>query len=210
MNGHNATAAHRRGAAAAERNCHRRAALIAAYCDGLGLAPVAVICGPAGIRIAAIEGGESLGAAETVQARWWCRRPAQAERVAAAANARLRRRKSCEDAGCALTPVAPEPGKGPPALLLGRELIVSAARQAGVVLQSDAELRDEAMLVIERVEGEIERLQRAGDLQSVNKSYREYRIAASQRGERVAPYQQWMGRYREKLVRKLAATLRYL
>jgi hypothetical protein len=67
-----------------------------------------------------------------------------------------------------------------------------------------------AMTVVARVEAEIERLQRSGELKSVNKSYRAYRIEASARGEKTLRYDEWMGKYRENLVRQLAAALRYV
>ena len=64
--------------------------LAAAYREGLGLAPIAVICGAAGTRITApAPGGEDPSAAETLRARWWCRRAVDAARVAAAAMARM-------------------------------------------------------------------------------------------------------------------------
>jgi hypothetical protein len=78
--------------AAGESKNH--AALVAAYREGLGLAVVALMRGPAGVRIAAAKQGiDGLPeAADVVAARWWCRRAADAKQVAAAATARLRRR----------------------------------------------------------------------------------------------------------------------
>jgi hypothetical protein len=70
--------------------------------------------------------------------------------------------------------------------------------------------RAEAMAAIARVNEEIERLQRSGELKSLNKSYRAYRIETSERGEKTLRYDEWMGKYRENLVRQLATVLRYV
>ena len=66
------------------------------------------------------------------------------------------------------------------------------------------------MAAIARIDDELERLRQSGALRPVNKSYQSYRRDAAAKGERVVPYAQWMLGYREELVRKLAATLRYL
>ena len=169
-----------------------RARLIAAYREGSAVAAITVICGPAGIRLAAAGQGEAgaLAAGETIHARWWCRRAADAERVVAAA-ARLRR---CDSSSATLAAAS----------------IGSAATKLHVALQSEQELIDEALIVIERIDGEVDRMQRSGELKSVNKSYRTYRIETTARGERVQRYQDWMAEYRANLIRKLAAALRSL
>jgi hypothetical protein len=159
---------------------------LAAYREGLGLASVAVIRSAEGIRICAGHVESSLTAAETVEARWWCRRMADAERVARAATVRLRRG---EHAG---------------------ESITRAATQLNVALHSEDEISAEATVAVARIDREIERLQRSGQFRSVNKSYRKYRIETSARGERVSPYREWMRKYREKLVREFAISLRYI
>lgn len=64
------------------------------------------------------------------------------------------------------------------------------------------------MMVAARVDAEIERMQRAGELKSVNKSYRNYRLNASAQGERVLRYAEWIQRYKANLVREIAANLR--
>lgn len=170
-----------------------RARLIAAYREGSAVAAIAVICSPAGIRLAAAGQGEAgaLAAGETIHARWWCRRVVDAERVVAAAAARLRR---CDSSSATLAAAS----------------IGSAATKLHVALQSEQELIDEALIVIERIDGEVDRMQRSGELKSVNKSYRTYRIETTARGERVQRYQDWMAEYRANLIRKLAAALRSL
>lgn len=177
------------------RDARSRAALVAAYRAGLGLAAVAAIGGAAGIRIVAIApGGEDLPtAAGMVQARWWCRRAADAERVAAAATLRWRRRESLA---------------GPDATLLPNKEIAAAAKHLRVTLYSDDEISLEAAAIIAHVDEQLETLQRSGELKFVNRSYRVYRIESSARGEKVLPYADWLNKYKENLVRQLAAALR--
>jgi hypothetical protein len=167
--------------------------LVSAYREGLGVAFIAVIRDSDGICVVAAQGdGESaLPAGEAAQMRWWCRRAADAERVAAAVKARLRRSAS-------------------PDGNLVRQFVEYAARRLNVELQSDDEILDEAFIVIERINCELEQLRNAGGLRSVNKSYRTYRVEAAARGEGVVPYARWMAGYKQSLVRKAAATLRYL
>jgi len=63
-------------------------------------------------------------------------------------------------------------------------------------------------MVAARVDDEIEHLQRAGALKSVNRSYRTYRLDASARGERILRFAEWMDRYKANLIREIAANLR--
>jgi hypothetical protein len=96
------------------------------------------------------------------------------------------------------------------ALAFACDSIARAAKRLNVALQTEQELLDEAAAVIARIDGEIERMQQRGELKSVNTSYRAYHIDASARGEPVTRYADWMRDYKAGLVRKLAATLRYL
>ena len=59
-----------------------------------------------------------------------------------------------------------------------------------------------------RVEEEIARMQRDGGFKAVNRSYRDYRLAAAGNGERALPYAAWLLRYKAGLVREIAAHLR--
>lgn len=172
-----------------------RAALLAAYREGLGLAAVAVIRGPAGIRIAAsAHGGNDPGAApDPVQVRWWCR-AADAERIAAAAMLRLRHRESTSSVA--------------DATMAACEAIAAAAKRRNVALYSEDEVSAAAATLIARVDGELARLQQAGELKSINQAYRTYRLESSARGEKVLRYAEWINKYKQDLVRQLAAALR--
>ena len=146
-----------------------------------------------------------------MQARWWCRRATDAARVAAAARARLRRRQSRDGGATPSTAaVAGVEAEASPTVLLACASVEAAAKRFNVVLRSDDEILDEAMNVVARVDAEMQKLQHSGGLKSINKAYRSYRLEASGRGERVLRYDEWMRKYRETLVRKLASTLRYL
>jgi hypothetical protein len=171
------------------------ARLVTAFREGFGLAAIAVIDGPDGIRVATAAPGAEIACApaETVQCRWWCPRAYEAASIATAVAARLHSRKTCDGAA-----------------LSAREAIIRAAKQRHVDLHSDDEILEQAMAVIARIDGELERLRQSGDLRPVNKSYQSYRRDTAAKGERVVPYAQWMLGYKEELVRKLAATLRSL
>jgi hypothetical protein len=132
------------------------------------------------------------------QPRWWCRRVRDAGRVAAAATARLQRVQALHGGDL----------DGGERLQLVDDAITAAAKQLSVALRTHGDVCAEALSAIGRVDEEIAKLQRAGGLKSVNKSYRDYRIAATARGERIMRYADWMSKYREKLVRELAAAMR--
>jgi hypothetical protein len=124
-----------------------------------------------------------LAPGESGEVRFWCRRAADAGRIVAAAKSKL------------------PPGAD-------RAFIAAAAR-IPASLYSDAEISAEALAAIERVEQELESLRDAGALKSVNRSYRIYRQDSATRGEKVVPYAIWFSKYKENLVRQLAAALRY-
>jgi hypothetical protein len=193
--------------AAARREAKSRAPLIAAYREGLGLAGIALIRGAAGTRIAVIgRGGDDCDAnpADTVAMRWWCRRADDAKRVAVVATTRLRRLESQDDtAKPSMADVPRWPG-------VASAAVEHAAKRLRVSLYSDDDVSADADRIIARVNEEIETLQRTGQLKSVNQSYRAHRLQAAARGEKAAPYADWLSEYKAKLVRELAAALRYL
>lgn len=172
-----------------------RRSLIAAYREGLGLAAIVVLCGESGIRIAAQRPEESACAAKvTGNFYCWCRRFGEAERIAATALARLRYNGDCHmDAG----------------LLRAQKAVAAAARRLGVTILTDDDIAAEAAVLIARVDQEIARLQRSGELKSVNQAYRAYRMEAGARGERITRYADWLENYKQTAVRELAAALRF-
>jgi hypothetical protein len=175
------------------RTAHAR--LVAAFREGFGLAAIAVIDGPNGVRVAVAGPGAEItcAPAETVHCRWWCPRAFEAASIATAVGARLRNRETRDGAA-----------------LLACQAVVRAAKQRHIELHSDEVVVEQAMAAIARIDDELERLRKCGDLRPVNKSYQSHRRDAAAKGERVVPYAQWMLGYKEELVRKLAATLRYL
>lgn len=189
------------GAAAARAAAKVDCGLVAAYREGLALAAIAVMRHEDGIRIETIGTGEDAESAEAGRAlaRWWCRTAAEAERVTAAAAARLRRRQA---------PASHDAGVDDEAANRARDCVSTSAEQLGAILRSDEDLQAEAMNALGRVDAEIAKLQQCGGLKSVNQAYRSYRLAASARGERIVRYGEWMLKYRENLLRQVAATLR--
>ncbi len=192
--------------AAARREAKSRAALIAAYREGLGLAGIAVIRGPAAMQIVVVGdgGGDASANAGDIVAILWCRRAADATRVASAATVRLRRLESQDDAASAVA------ANGPPWPDVISAAIEQAAKRLLVTLYADDDISADAERIVARVNEEIETMQRTGQLRSVNQSYRAYRMEAAARGEKAAPYADWFNKYRVNLVRQLAAALRYV
>jgi len=177
---------------------------MAAFRQGLGLAGLAVIQSPEGTRLAAVgsDGVGSLPAGESGEVRFWCRHAADAERIVATAKSKLRRHSL--DSASRATPhlVSSCPSEADEALM-------TSATRLHVALYSNEEIICEAMAAIARMEEELEFMQRAGALRSVNQSYRIYRQESSARGEKIGPYAQWFRAYKENLVRQIAAALRY-
>jgi hypothetical protein len=191
--------------AATRREAKSRLALMTAYCEGLGLAAIAIVEDDAGPRIAVIGPPQAQAACRppaVAVLRWWCRRVTDAERVAASAARALRRQS--KDGVARPSPDAPT--CTPHDLSAAIE---GAARRLRIALYSDDDIAMDAGRMIARVEAEIESLKRSGQLKSVNQSYRAHRLQASARGEKAAPYADWLNQYKANLVRELAAALRY-
>jgi hypothetical protein len=198
-------------------SAREQAGLIAAFRRGLGLAGLAVIRTPQRIRFAAVgpDGVCAVAPDEMSEARFWCRRAADAERIVASASSKLLRQARDDTRRCtAHPPLAPSQPSGrasdPPTSFPPEadQALMSAAVRFQVALYSNEEVVAEAMAAIARVEEELESLQRTGALKSVNRSYRTYRQDSSARGEKVVSYAGWFAKYKENLVRQLAAALR--
>lgn len=115
------------------------ARLVAAFREGFGLAAIAVIDGPDGIRVVAAAPGAEItcAPAETVHCRWWCPRAFEAASIAAAAAARLHGRETRDGA-----------------TLSACQAVVRAAKQRHVDLHSDEEILDQAKTAIARIDDE--------------------------------------------------------
>ncbi len=173
------------------------ARLVAAYRDGLSLVAIAAVRCNGGLRVVSGTDSAEFGP-ETAATLRWCRNAGEARRVAASANASLRRWA----------------GKGDPTALaqdaMAQDAMARAAKRLNVTLRTEDDIAAEAAIVIGRVVREFEQMRASGDLREVNASYRDYRLDASSRGERIVPYAQWMRVYLEGLVRQAAVTLRNL
>jgi hypothetical protein len=166
--------------------------LVAAFREGLALVSVAIIEGPDGLRIAVTADDAPLAPQETIRARWWCRRAAEGEYVADAARRTVRSQRE----------------QSPEAARIAHGAVLGAARRQGITLLTEEDLIAQAAPVIARLDDEIEKQKRVGALKSVNQSYKQYRLEATQRGERVLPYAKWMMRYKARLMRDIAANMR--
>jgi hypothetical protein len=163
--------------------------LVAAFCEGLALVSVSVGDGSNDVRIAPADA--PLAPQQATRERWWCRRAAEAEYIADAARRALRRQR----------------GQPLDAARLA-DAVLRAAHRQGIVLLTDAEVIAQAEQVIARLDDEIEKQRRAGTLKSVNQFYKQYRLEATARGERVLPYAKWMAQYKARLMRDIAANMR--
>lgn len=182
-------------------------ALIAAYRDGLGLAAVVVTGGPDDLRIKVEAIGEEAGA---VQARWWCRRAAEAECVAAAAARLLRRESKKLLLGVRGAADASAQTDESEVLSRARAAVLAAADKLDIQLRSDRDIAEEGGQVVARIDAELQQQQARGGLKDVNKAYRAYRLDSTARGERVLRYDEWMSKYRQNLIRQVAAALRQI
>ncbi len=185
-----------------------RASVVGAYREGLGLAGIAIVCEAAGACVVAIIGPSDAdpNSDTSIQIRWWCRRAADAERVAAAAALRIRR-LGLRGGGASSSPRLVDDSS---VFSSACDAVLAASRRLNVLLQSDDEVADEAALVAARVRAEMQKLQQSGGLKSVNQAYRDYRIEATARGERIVRYAEWMRKYEENLVRQAACALRHI
>jgi hypothetical protein len=179
-----------------------RCGFAAAYREGLGLVGIAVVCDAAGIRIIAVtfENNSASPADESARACWWCRHAADAVRLAASAAKILRR----ESDG------VPGSDTESAAIVHAEAAVLAAAKKLNIALVSEQDIAHEAMNIAARVDAELQQQHAAGGLKSVNKSYRNYRLETSARGERVLRYDEWMQKYKENLVREVASTLRQI
>lgn len=185
------------------RKADDEAALIAAFRQGFGLAGLAIVQSPQRIRVAVVgpDGVGALAADETGGVRFWCRHAANAERIVASAASKLRRPSADVEPRAA-------PGAASPFPPEAEQALITAAERLHVVLYADEEITGQAVAAIARMEEELASLQRAGGLKSVNRSYRTYREDSSARGEKIVPYAQWLRKYKQNLIRQLAAELR--
>ncbi len=143
-----------------------------------------------------------------VVAHWWCRRDADAARIAAAARTALRRREAKGEVTDA--PGAQSVGFDSQGFTIACAAVVDAARRHGVALFSDDDIAVHAAAIAARIDAELQKLKESGGLKPVNQAYKTYRLESSGRGERVLRYDEWMRQYRANLVRQAAAALREL
>ncbi len=89
-----------------------------------------------------------------------------------------------------------------------REGLIQGLGARAAARLSEDEICAGAMQVAARVDRELERMQCAGELKAVNRSYRDYRVGAAARDEESLRYAEWIDRYKAALIREIAANLR--
>jgi len=137
--------------------------MVIAYCEGLGLAAIALVADPAGSRLAALSADVAIRTPQTEPARWWCRRMDDAERVAAAAT-RAMVRHAANDRACRA-----------PTTIQCAAAVAAAAKRRNVALHAEADIFADAETIIARVNAEFERFRGTGELKAINQSYRRLR-----------------------------------
>lgn len=175
----------------------RRDALIAEYCGAFDLYPVWIIGNSTAARARIGHGhgydrwAERLRAPDgdpwDMVAVYWCDRKEAAELVVGA---------------CRLAQVPKMSFAG------GDSVLRECAVALGVLLHTSDSLQDDAIKVIAAVDAQLQAMQDAGELQSVNRSYREYRLKKTELREPYLGYVTWFAQYRATLVRAAAEIMR--
>lgn len=87
-------------------------------------------------------------------------------------------------------------------------IVRDVAKDFGVFLHTSDSLQEDAIKVIAAVDAQLKAMHDAGELQSVNRSYREYRMKKTELHEPFVGYVTWMRDYRASLVRTAAQIMR--
>lgn len=86
-------------------------------------------------------------------------------------------------------------------------VVVAAADEMGVVLQSADELACLADDAVGHIEREFDRMLRAGELRVLNRRYKVYRLAQNAAGKGAVSYPRWIADYKATLIRLAAAAV---
>ncbi len=84
------------------------------------------------------------------------------------------------------------------------KLVSATAKTLGVLLVSEDRIREQAETVVRNVEEQFASLAARGELKSVNRSYREYRIAETAAGNKPIGYPTFVSNYKLEMVRTVA------
>jgi hypothetical protein len=86
--------------------------------------------------------------------------------------------------------------------------IAGLAVAAGIPVMGEAELRQIAALAVARIEARIEAAKHAGEMQSVNRAYRKYRIEANARNRKAKSFSWWLADYKARMIETTAQIAR--
>lgn len=82
--------------------------------------------------------------------------------------------------------------------------VTAAAEQLGLVLRSDAELRESAAKAVQHVDRIFQEKLRAGELRDLNRRYRDERLARAAEGRSSLSYGLWLNNQKVALIRATA------
>jgi hypothetical protein len=89
-----------------------------------------------------------------------------------------------------------------------RESVLRAASELGVILESNETVQANAVQAIATIDRQLADLKQAGDLSTINKSYREYRLAQGAAGKKAMPYAYYIWNYKLTLIKVVAQATR--
>lgn len=93
-------------------------------------------------------------------------------------------------------------------LAIATRVIEQTALALGVLLHDDASVRAIAASAVAKLEHELQVLQGAGGMKSVNKAYREYRLAKTAAQEKYIGYSRWLFEYKANVIEAVAINSR--
>jgi hypothetical protein len=168
------------------------------YVAALALAPVHVVAKESGrpIRISTAREAAAAGHALTV----WCTSDLWAIELAISARTKLAGSAFERDADRRWIDATAEDA---------RAVLDLVASEVGIVFFTAEKISQSAAEVMARVEIEFTRMQAAGELRALNRSYREYRLACNAAGSKAMHYTKWIAQKKARMFRSAVEVSRF-